>query len=156
VTQGIDVESDYEIERVYREQGDRLYYAVLGYTGDREVAREAVAEAFARAINSMDSIRTPVPWVWRVAFRVARDELRRRGRQVPLRDSVVSAPEPPDLMEALAQLSDRQRASIVLHYYAGYSLDEIAEILGTRKGTIGTHLHRGRARLEQLLEVRDG
>ena len=58
-------------------------------------------------------------------------------------------------MEALAELSERQRASIVLHYYVGYSLEEIATILGTRKGTIGVHLHRGRARLAELLEEDD-
>jgi RNA polymerase sigma-70 factor (ECF subfamily) len=150
------VEPDSEIERVYREQGDRLYYALLGYTGDREVAREAVAEAFARAINAGDSIRTPVPWVWRVAFRLAREELKHRGRLAPLSESLVAPPEPPELFDALSQLSDRQRASIVLHYYAGYSLDEIAKILGSRKGTVGTHLHRARARLKQLLEVHDG
>jgi RNA polymerase sigma-70 factor (ECF subfamily) len=91
-----------------------------------------------------------------VAFRIAGEELRRRGAFSPLRDSELPPPEPPELFEALAQLSARQRAAVVLHYYAGYSLEEIAEILGTRKGTIGVHLHRGRARLKELLEVHDG
>lgn len=150
------MQPDNKIERAYREQGDRLYYSLLGYTGDREVAREAVAEAFARAIASSGSIRSIVPWVWRVAFRIATEETKRRGRLAPLADSEQAAPVPPELFEALAQLSERQRASIVLHYYAGYSLNEIAEILGTRKGTIGTHLHRGRARLQELLEEHDG
>lgn len=143
------------IEHVYREQGDRLYYAVLGYSGDAEVARGAVAEAFARAIASAGSIREPVPWVWRVAFRIAATEMKRRSKLAPPADREQMAPEPPELFEALSQLSERQRAAIILHYYAGYSLDEIAAILGTRKGTVGTHLYRGRARLMELLEVRD-
>ena len=150
------MQPDHDIERVYREQGDRLYYALLGFTGDKDIAREAVAEAFTGALDSADSIRSPVSWIWRVAFRIAGEELRRRRRHGPLSDSEVYPPEPPELFAALAQLSERQRASIVLHYYAGYSLDEIAQILGTRKGTIGTHLHRARARLKQLLEVHDG
>jgi hypothetical protein len=33
-----------EIERVYREAGDRLWWAILAYTGDRELASDAVAE----------------------------------------------------------------------------------------------------------------
>src|SRR6478672_4298952 len=57
-----------DIERLYREAGDRLWWALLAYTGDREAASDAAAEAFARALGSVDSIRDPAAWVWRVAF----------------------------------------------------------------------------------------
>jgi RNA polymerase sigma-70 factor (ECF subfamily) len=140
-----------DIEQIYRDEGGRLYYALLAYTGDHDVAREAVAESFARASES--SIRDVVPWVWKVAFRVASADLKGRERLTTSEIEERPGPEPHDLVEALSQLPERQRASIVLHYYAGYSLDEIASILGTRKGTIGAHLHRGRARLYELLEV---
>lgn len=147
-----------DIEQAYRDQGDRLYYAVLAYTGDSDMAREAVAETFARALASASSIREIVPWLWRVAFRLAATDMKDRRRHMDPSETIQAEapPEPHDLFEALAQLSERQRASIVLYYYAGYTLDEIGEILGTRKGTIGVHLHRGRARLRQLLEVDDG
>jgi DNA-directed RNA polymerase specialized sigma24 family protein len=144
-----------EIERAYREEGGRLYYALLGYTGSADVASEAVSEAFARAMNDQ-RIRDLKPWVWRVAFRVASSEMKHRARHEALVDQVVPGPEPRALIDALAKLSDRQRASIVLHYYGGYSLDEIGQILGLRKGTVGVHLHRGRDRLRELLEVHDG
>lgn len=145
-----------DIEGTYRDEGDRLYYALLAYTGDRDVAREAVAESFARALASESSIREVGPWVWKVAFRLASADLQDRKRLTNSSEiEERPIPEPQDLVEALAQLPERQRASIVLHYYAGYSLDEIASILGTRKGTIGAHLHRGRARLHELLEEDD-
>jgi RNA polymerase sigma-70 factor (ECF subfamily) len=150
------VTPDADIEQIYRDEGDRLYYAVLAFAGDPDIAREAVAEAFARALAAQSSIRQVVPWVWKVAFRLASSDLKDRKRLKAASEIEERAvPEPQDLLEALAQLPERQRASIVLHYYAGYSLDEIASILGTRKGTIGTHLHRGRARLHELLEVDD-
>ena len=146
-----------DIEQIYRDEGDRLYYAILAYSGEPDVAREAVAEAFARALASESSIRDVVPWIWRVAFRVASNDLKDRKRLTSPSDAEERpGPEPHDLVEAIGQLPERQRASIVLHYYAGYSLDEIASILGTRKGTIGAHLHRGRARLHELLEDDDG
>jgi len=144
-----------DVERAYREEGGRLYYALLGYTGDADVASEAVAEAFARAMNEQ-RIRELKPWIWRVAFRVASSEMKRRARHEAIVDREVPGPEPRALIDALAELSERQRASIVLHYYGGYSLDEIGEILGLRKGTVGVHLHRGRERLRELLEVHDG
>ena len=146
---------DADIEQVYRDEGDRLYYALLAFAGDPDIAREAVAESFARALASESSIRKVVPWVWKVAFRLASADLERRDRLTNSEIEERPGPEPHDLVEALSQLPERQRASIVLHYYAGYSLDEIASILGTRKGTIGAHLHRGRARLHELLEVDD-
>jgi RNA polymerase sigma-70 factor (ECF subfamily) len=150
------VTPDADIEQIYRDEGDRLYYALLAFTGDPDIAREAVAESFARALASESSIRKVVPWVWKVAFRLASADLKDRKRLTDASEiEERSVPEPQDLVEALAQLSERQRASIVLHYYAGYSLDEIASILGTRRGTIGAHLHRGRARLHELLEVDD-
>jgi RNA polymerase sigma-70 factor (ECF subfamily) len=155
VTQGTRVIAN-EIEQAYRDQGDRLYYALLAYTGDRGVASEAVAEAFARALAAASSIREIEPWLWRVAFRVAAADLKHRRRMVAMPEERTVTPEPREVVQALAHLSERQRAAVILHYYAGYSLDEIAAILGTRKGTIGVHLHRARARLRELLEEEDG
>jgi RNA polymerase sigma factor (sigma-70 family) len=145
-----------DIEEAYRAEGDRLFYALLAYSGDPEIARESVAEAFARAIASAAAIREIVPWVWQVSFRLAAAELRHRSRLAPLTEiQDHPAPVPTDLFEALARLSDRQRATIVLHY-AGYPLDEIAALLGTRRGTVGVHLYRARLRLRRLLEEHDG
>ena len=47
-----------EIEQVYRDQRANLYYALLAYSGDPEVARDALAEAFARALASADRIKS--------------------------------------------------------------------------------------------------
>src|SRR4051794_10332674 len=146
-----------DIEEVYRAEDDRLFYALLAYSGDPEIARESVAEAFARAIASAETIRGIVPWVWQVSFRLAAAELRHRSRLAPLTEvQDHPAPVPTNLFEALARLSNRQRAAIVLHYYAGYQLDEIAALLGTRRGTVGVHLYRARVRLRGLLEEKDG
>lgn len=156
MTRETRVTAEHDFERIYREEGARLYHALLGFTGDPDVAREGVAEAFARGISATDRIREPVPWLWRVGFRVASDELRRRGRLDRLDDSEQAGPEPAELFEAISRLSARQRAAVILHYYAGYSLDEIAMIVGTKKSTVGVHLHRGRKQLRKLLEVDDG
>lgn len=48
-----------------------------------------MAEAFARALARSDTIRDPVAWIYRTAFRLANDELRaerRRGRRRPIRE----------------------------------------------------------------------
>ena len=144
-----------ELEDVYRKHGDRLWWAVLAYAGDRDVASEAVAEAFAQALRRGDELRDPLAWVWRSAFRIAAGELKRRRRDLPLEERSYEMPEPSAVFIALGKLSRRQRASVVLHYYAGYSLAETAEILGSAKATVGVHLTRGRRRLRELLEEED-
>lgn len=145
------------IERLYREEGRRLWWALVAYAGDREVASDALAEAFAQALGRGDALRDPLAWIWRVAFRVAAGELKRR-RQVDHRlPDVHDAPEQraSELVSLLRQLPDKQRAAIVLHYYADRPVRDVAAALGVTPATARVHLHRGRRRLLQLLEEHD-
>jgi RNA polymerase sigma-70 factor, ECF subfamily len=144
------------IEAVYRENAARLWRAVLLFSGDREVASDAVAEAFAQAIRNEATIRDPGAWVWRAAFSVATDELRARKRLAQAVEGSYEMPEPlTDLLRAMRGLTPHQRASVVLHDYAGYSRREIAALLGSSSSAIGVHLFRGRRRLRDALEVHD-
>lgn len=145
------------LERVYREHGARLWRAVLMYCGDREVANDAVAEAFAQALHRGEAIRSPERWVWRTAFRVAAGELKRRRRVAALpADAAYELPEAPGrLGSALARLSPKQRASVVLHHYGGYRLKEVAAMIGSTPVAVGVHLNRARKRLRDLLQEAD-
>lgn len=144
------------IEAVYRENATRLWRAVLLYSGDREIASDAVAEAFAQAIRNAGTIREPAAWVWRAAFSVATDELRARRRTTEMFEQREEMPESlVDLTRALKGLSHHQRASVILHDYAGYSRREIAEILRSSASAVGVHLFRARRRLRDALEVSD-
>jgi RNA polymerase sigma-70 factor (ECF subfamily) len=151
----VDIRSD--LERLYREQGDRLWRAVFLYSGDRELASDAVAEAFAQALRRGDSIRSAQSWVWAVSFRIAAGLLKERMRTVvqPVGGTYEMADEAPDLTAALKALSPKQRGAVVLRYYAGCSLKETAAILGSTPAAVGVHLTRGRRRLRTLLEDRD-
>ena len=143
------------VEQAYRETGDRLWWAVLAFAGDRDVASDAVAEAFAQALRRGDEVRVVEAWVWRAAFRIAAGELQRRGR---LTDRVPDATYEPfeatdRVFDLLPTLPAKQRAAVVLHYYADKPVAEIADILGCSPTTVSVHLHRGRSRLRELLEV---
>ena len=143
------------LERVYREHGDRLWRAVFAWAGDRQVADDAVAEAFTQALRRGAELRDPLAWIWRVAFRLAAGELKDRrargGSRVP--DRSYEMPETTgDLLRALRRLSPKQRAAVVLHHYAGYPVKEIAEIVGSTQAAVRVHLSAGRKRLRALLE----
>ncbi len=141
------------LEDVYEEHGARLWRAVYLYATDSEVASDAVAEAFAQALRRGDELRSPERWVWRTAFRIAAGELKRRRKETgSLTDTgYVISDATLELLAALPRLSPKQRAAIVLHYHSGYSIREVAEIIGSTSSAVGVHLHRGRKRLRELL-----
>ena len=61
-----------DLELLYRESGPQLWRAIYAFAGGRrDIADDAVAEAFARAIERVTTIREPLPWIYRTAFRIA-------------------------------------------------------------------------------------
>ena len=150
-------EASTEVERVYRAEALKMWRALVGFTGDREIADDAVAEAFARAIRDGDSIRDLRAWTWAVAFRVGAADVRRRAQQLDASATHLEAPSDsvPELVRALRNLSTNQRLALVLHDYADRPTGEVAAMLGCSRATVHVHLSRGRRRLRELLEVRD-
>jgi len=145
------------LEQVYRDHGDRLWRSVLAYSGDRWITDDAVAEAFAQAIQRGSAIRDPERWVWAAAFKIAAGALKNRRATTELTtEQSHTDPDPPwDLIDALAELPERQRAAVVLHHYAGYPATEIARMLGSSAPAIRMHLTRGRRRLRVAMEGGD-
>jgi RNA polymerase sigma factor (sigma-70 family) len=140
------------IEHVYKETGNRLWWSLLGYTGDREIASDATAEAFARALGAADKIRDPVAWIWRVAFRVATAHLREaRYSSMDPKASYEMDQRALGVVVALRQLTRCQRAVFVLFYLDDRPATEIAELLGMAPATVSVHLHRARHKLRSIL-----
>lgn len=153
----VTTDREAELGRLWREQGPRLWRAVFAYSGDREVAADAVAEAFAQCLGRGREIRSPAGWIWRAAFRLAAGELHRRGRwsSAPEEGAYEMTEPAADLLRALGSLPSKQRAAVVLHYYAGYTAREAARIIGSSPATVRVHLSQGRKRLRRLLEDHD-
>lgn len=142
----------WDFDAIWRETGPTLWRAVFAYAGGRrDIADDAVTEAFARAIERAETIREPQPYLYRVAFRIAAAELRadrgRPEREEPVEDRHVLA----DLGPALRRLSPSQRAAVYLHYIADLPSREVARLMGTSSAAVRVHLMRGRRRLAELL-----
>lgn len=152
------VDRDEDVESLYTEQAARLWRALYAYAGDREVASDAMAEAFAQYLQRGSTVSSPARWIWRAAFRIAAGELKaRRTAASPLTvDPPAVPPDTAELLSVLRLLPPRQRAALVLHYYAGYRAREIAEIVGSTAATVRVHLSQGRRRLRRLLEEDHG
>ena len=106
-------------------------------------------------------------WLYRIAVREAR-RARSKWRKVwnvlvPLelaeqrakRDYLEEVADEPDAelseaMELLQRIPERARVAFVLHVVEGLSYEEIAEVLQCTSGTVGSLIHRARARLAQM------
>lgn len=146
-----------KIEAIYRVHGAKLYHALLLFAGNSEVAKDAVAEAFAQALRRGEDLRTPERWIWKAAYRLAAGELQRmRSESGELPEGTYEIREAPLLLTtAMKELSPMQRAAVALHDYAGYSLRETAVIAGSTASAISVHLVRAHRKLRALLEVED-
>lgn len=146
------------VERVYRHEGPRMVRALFAYARSKEVAEDAVSEAFAQAIRRGDAIDDVAAWAWRAAFRIADRELRDRRRRPPGESTAERSDDMTeaaiDVFDALGRLSPKQRAAVLLHHYADLPVREVARLIGSTSAAVRVHLSAGRKRLRELL--RDG
>ncbi|MFI9485295.1 sigma-70 family RNA polymerase sigma factor [Promicromonospora sp. NPDC052451] len=115
----------------------------LDETGDRPVVH---AEAYVRrmVLNLyLDGWRRRKRWA-DIEPRIAVDD------HVRFPDSGITARA--DVVQALARLSPRQRACVVLRYFEDMSIDQVAERLGNAPGTVKRHLHDALNVLRDVLE----
>lgn len=146
------------VERVWRDDGPRLWRSLVAFGGDKELASDAMAEAFAQALGRGAAVETPDRWIWRAAFRIAAGELKERHRiaVTDIPPISVGMPEPvADLVQALRTLSPNQRAAAVLSIYADMSTRDVARILACSQATVRVHVSQARRRLRVLLEETD-
>lgn len=145
------------LEELYRRRYVAFRNALATVTGSYESARDAVQEAFARALRNRGGLRNErslEAWVWRIALRTAL-ELRGRVEDAPLNGALnptlVEPERDPELAEALRALPPRRRLVVFLHYFADLSYAEIAEACGISEGTVAATLAQAREQLGQAL-----
>jgi RNA polymerase sigma-70 factor, ECF subfamily len=145
----------HDFDALFREAGSGVFRTLYAYTGGRrDIAEEAMAEAFARALARSSGIRDPVAWIYRTAFRLVNEELRAERRRGPSPQDVESPPpELTRLIGALRRLSPNQRAAVVMRHVLDLEIVEIARRMGTAAPTVRVHLHRGRKRLRERRSV---
>jgi RNA polymerase sigma-70 factor (ECF subfamily) len=131
--------------------------------GDPTRAEELAEEAFGRAFrhwSRVSRLDRPVAWVYVVACNEARRAWRREQRaprwfvrdQRVVGDATEAVATELDVRAALTQLGDRQRAAVVLRYFADLPLAEIAAVMGCATGTVKATLHQALDRLRIELE----
>jgi RNA polymerase sigma-70 factor (ECF subfamily) len=148
------------IEELYRQRYPLFLRFAQAMVGDRELARDAVQEAFALAVKGRFRFRhegTLEAWIWRLLTNHCHDVVRRAARaqtQSPATLGVSNGrpDEHAHVRAAIAALPERQRLMLFLRHYADLDYEQIAQVTGVERGTVAATLHAGRAALRERME----
>lgn len=152
------------LERLMSAYGDsmlRLCYMLLR---DRELARDAAQESYLKAYRALHTLRadgSEKAWLMQIAVNVCKDMQRshwwrfvdRRVTPDDLPEAGISDEHPdPAVLTAVMNLPEKYRQTVLLHYYQGMTLQEIAQTLNVPPATVRTRLMRAKKRLRGQLE----
>lgn len=141
----------------------RIYATLVKIVGDPDQALDLTQDAFVRAweqLTGFEGRSAFTTWLYRIAVRLAYDELERARRQEPLGPGVSTTDpsEGPDvriereaaasgLRERIERLPPLQRAVVTMRTYDELPYREIAEILGTTENSARVSFHHAITRL---------
>ena len=157
-------------EALAKHEGPLTHYATRLLRGDRERARDAVQETFARLCRQDAGQTIPhlAEWLFTVCRRIAIDIRRKEQRMNPLSDTLAERqascdPSPPQVAEnaetlsevlrAMSGLSDAQQECLRLKFQHGFSYREIAGVTGMTVSSVGVQIHLGIKQLRERLGV---
>jgi RNA polymerase sigma-70 factor (ECF subfamily) len=151
------------IEQVYADYYQPIQRYLERLVGHRETAEDLAHETFIKALRhwrQLEQATSVRGWLYRIATNTAYDHLR-RGRRIAmvplLQDAAaqftahelrIDDAEP--IRAVLKTIPDMYRIPLMLHIWAGYPLQDIADALGINVATIKTRIHRARAQFRRL------
>lgn len=151
-------------EELYQKYAKDVLRVSYFYLGDRQQAEDVTQDVFVRLLtNAPDLIPgKEKAWLLKVALNRCRDLWRGAWLKrvilggptfelIPAPDEFSRRDEQQAMMSAINQLPATFKEVILLHYYQGMNIAEIAQMLELPEGTISSRLSRGRKKLESIL-----
>jgi RNA polymerase sigma-70 factor (ECF subfamily) len=148
-----------------RRHQDRIFRLACVRLDARADARDAAQEVFLRAYRGLGRFRfgaEPFTWLYRTLINVCNEHNRRRRRERALRQDLGNDPGMTDetvpdstqepvarIRRLVAALPERQREVVLLRVFEELSVEETAQALGCRVGTVKAHLHKAIENLKQ-------
>lgn len=164
-------QKEYLAQLLY-ENYEIVYRYMLKLTFDKQLTEDIVQEAMIKAIENIsryDQTKAKFStWLISIAQNIYIDHIRKEKRQnqsikknsTNILTQACRAYSTTDMyenetwirvLEVLSSLSDDIRIPIVMKYYYGYSVDEIAKIMAVPKGTIKSRIHNGLKKIRKEL-----
>jgi RNA polymerase sigma-70 factor (ECF subfamily) len=158
---------DAAFTELYRRHNQRLFAYCAKILENAEVAQDLTHTLWEKVIGLRnvvgvrEEIANPVGFLLRSARNLCLDHKKHHAFQTPLEevgehtsDSNELSSEEEIVIAALRTLPEETREILVLHYYSGYSFEEIAEMFGKSSNAIWTRVSRARTQLKAMIETR--
>lgn len=151
-----------QFEYLVEKYSDVIYRVVYSYCKNRLDAEDIIQNTFfklyttQREFQSEEHIKN---WLYRVAIHDAINLKKSKWYNIQSLpdDYYMETKEQKELYDDIMRLPNKYRIVILLYYYSGYKIKEIAQIINKKESTIQTWLQRGRSRLkEYILEDKNG
>ncbi len=152
--------------RLAFELSDGLFGVAHRIVRDFDTAGDVLQVALVRIWRDLPSLKDPdhvEGWCYRILVRACHDSLRKARRQPTTlallpRDDAVADPaaaiaDREELERAFRTIPVEQRAAIVLQYYRGMTLEQIAQVLGVPIGTVRSRIHYAKRTLRSAIEA---
>lgn len=142
---------------------ERFYRLAYSHIGSREGALDVVQNAIVKGLENCGTIRRPEymeTWFFRILLNECYGYGRRAGREISYEPDDLwqmqeRSQEPEngtDIYEDVMKLPDKMKTVIILKFYEGFTLEEIARITGSGLSTVKYRLYTGLKRLKNLYE----
>ena len=157
-------ERDQKLRQMVTAYQTELLRLCYGCLRDKSMAEDAVQETFIKVYRKLDTLQPELnekAWVYKIAINCSRDINRNSWYRRIVRDQELgtvaddkqSLPDQTiELTRAISLLKPKQREVILLHYYQGFTVDEIADILGLSQSSVSGRLRRAREHLSRILK----
>ena len=149
-----------ELEALYRQYAPVLFRRARRLVGRDAEAWDVVQQVFERLMTTSEAFRreaSPMTWLWRITTNVALNQLRSRSLREPDGKVADEAETTDDGVEArnlisvwLKQLDEREASVATLLYVDGLTQEEVADVLGLSRKTIGREVEQLRQKAAAL------
>ena len=158
-----DSHAESTLERLIRENQVSLKRLCYLYLHDEAMAEDAVQETFLKVYRSLTNFRGEAnekTWLTRIAINTCKDMLRsgwfrhidRRVTAEELPSRQEADPYHREVAAAVMNLPRKLREVILLYYYRGLTMEEIAEVLEISQPAVSGRLKRAREKLKAELK----
>ncbi|HEY8364267.1 MAG TPA: sigma-70 family RNA polymerase sigma factor [Haloplasmataceae bacterium] len=155
------------IERLVSTYGNDVLRLAFMYLKDKHLAEDAFQEVFIKVFHKWDSFRyeaSEKTWIMKITINVCKDILKNNWyKKVSFYEyddisymngnynQIEEELDKKVLFEQVLMLPEKYKDVILLYYYQGFSVSEIASILDTTTGNVGSLLSRARSLLKEVV-----
>lgn len=162
--------SQEQAEAIFRDYSNQIYRTALFLTKSPTLADDITQDTFIqvyRKYHTYNRDKPILPWIYRIALNMTRKTIRRQkwsfwAREIPddkgfnsVEDTVLRNELDRELWQEINKLTHKSREIIVMHYYSGLKLSEIAAILNIPLGTCKSRLNSALSSLGKQLNCKN-